>query len=691
MTIMGMATAMLLNLEAQAAEPVDSKRWLCNFCTYAAGWFGSLDIGPGYASDSSLKFADYRGIDDEGVFLSVYGDIHYRNHDGLYFDLYARDLGTHNRQLELRGGRPGRFELRFAFSEIPKYRGFGTQTPFQGAGGTNLVLPGNWVNAASTAGMSALDASLNTVSLKTMRKAFDAGLSFKSSANWRYQVDVQHTEKNGTRPFGAGVFTFQSAHFPAPVDFRTNRIDLGVEYSSQRAHLRLGFNSSWFNNGQSSIRWENPFSPIGSTELLRAALEPDNDFHQFSLAGSFTLTPKLRFSGRAAIGRGRQDDAFVPYSINPDFDDLLLPRVSLNGKIDSSTLNLAARVTARLSRKLKLSARIKIDERDNRSPVNFYTPVITDLVARPQTANRPYSFKRNRYSMEFDYHANHSMRLRAGIKHMDHERTLQSVRETEESTWWGELNISHWATAQLRFRLERSERDISPYRTVNDPGLQENILMRKFNLAKRDRDRAVIELDLSPTERLSASLSYFVSQDDYEQSVLGLLDGEERSLSLDLGLAINRNISMHAFISRDDFDAEISGAISANSTPWLATTRDRFTTFGAGLNGKISDKLEIGIDYVSSDARGRIATDSGAGEAPFPALETELRNARVRLSYRVNRQWRWTLFAEHENYASKDWQIDGLGNDGISAILTLGAQSPHYSVTVLRLFANYSF
>ncbi len=211
----GMLAALQLSLEVRAEEPVDSSGWLCNFCTYAAGWFGSLDIGPGYASDSSLKFADYRGIEDEDAFMSVYGDIHFRNSDGRYFDLYARNLGTHSRQLEIRGGREGRFELHVAYDEIPKYRGFGTTTPYRDAGNGQLLLPPDWVQAPTTAGMSSLTDSLTRASLHTLRKNFVVGLSFKKSVNWRYELDVQHTEKNGTRPFGAGVFTIQSSHFPA--------------------------------------------------------------------------------------------------------------------------------------------------------------------------------------------------------------------------------------------------------------------------------------------------------------------------------------------------------------------------------------------------------------------------------------------------------------------------------------------
>ncbi len=676
---------------AEADNSVDTSGWSCNFCTYKYGWFGALDIGPGYASDADLKFADYRGINDEGLFLSAYGDIHYRNDEGKYVDFYARDLGTDARQMEVRGGQRGRYQLRAAYREIAKYKGFGTQTVHLGTGDDTLVLPQDWVTARITPDMTALNASLNPVTLDTRRKIFDAGLSFKTGGKWRYGVDVQHTEKKGTRPFGTGVFTLQAAHFPAPVDFTTNRVDLDIEYAGKRTRLRAGFSSSVFNNAYSSITWENPFRPVGNTGVLRAALEPDNSFHQFSLTGNFTPSRKLRFSGSAAIGRAKQDESFLPYSINPDFDDLTLPQASLGGKVETSSLNLAARLAARLSPKVSFNLRAKIDERDNKTPVDFYTPVITDVVQWPPTLNRPYSFKRSQYSADFSWRARAGFRIRAGAKLKNHDRTLQSVRETEETTWWGEVNFNHWAMAQLRIRFETSAREISPYMTINDPGLQENVLMRKFNLADRDRDRTVVELDLSLTERLSIGLSYFISRDNYAQSVLGLLDSDDESFSLDLGFVINSGINLHAFFTRDEYESEIRGPAGFNTGPWLSRTDDSFTSYGIGLSGKLNDKIRLEFDLVSSDSRGRIATETAAGEAPFPSLKTDLLNTRVSISYRVSKQWGWTLYAEHEDYDSKDWQIDGLGHDGINAILTLGEVSPDYSITIVRLVANYRF
>ena len=689
-----MLLTLLLSTQLLATDQVDAadtSAWLCNFCSYQQGWFGTFDIGPGYASDASPKFADYRGIEDNGTFISIDGDIHYLDKQGKYFDLYAKDLGIDSRQLEMRGGRQGRFEIRMAYREIPKYRGFGTQTPFQGGGSDQLMLPIDWVRARTTGDMSALDTSLITTTLNTKRKIFEAGLSLKMTSNWRYGLDFRHTKKTGTRAFGAGVFLNQASHFPAPVDYSVNRIDTDVEFTGRRSHLRLAYSSSKFDNRYASVSWENPFTPLGNTNLLRAALEPDSKFHRFSLTGRFRPTTKVRLSGLASIGRITQDDAFLPYSSNPDFAHLQLPRPSLDGKLDASTINLAARLSARLSAKLNLWLRMKFDDRDNRTPVDLYTPVITDLDQRPETANRPYSYKRSQYWAEFSYRVRPSISINGGANQKDYKRTLQSVRETSDSTLWGEINIDHWSAAQLRFKLETSSRDMSPYRQVSDPGLQENVLMRKFHLANRDRDRIIIDFDLSLGNRLSTSLSYFVTRDKYQQSILGLMESNENSLSLNLGYTLRANLSLHAFATRDNYDSDISGPLGPTSSPWMANSKDRFTTLGFGLSGKLNDVLDIRFDYISADSRGRIATDSGAGEPPFPELRTKLKDATISLNYQATRQWGLSLQAEHERYSSSDWQIDGLGNNSINAILTLSPQSPNHNITLLRFLANYSF
>jgi len=678
--------------EGQAeGQAVDTSRWLCSLCNYLEGWYGTVDFGPGYVSESSLKFGDYRGLEEKGFFPSLDGNAHYRDGNGHYYDLYARDLGIENRQLEMRGGRQGHYEVRLAYQEIPKYRGYGAGTPFLDVGKTALPLPQDWVHARLTGEMSSLDDSLQDTPLKTKRKTLDAGLSFEGDSRWSYEVDFQHQKKNGSRPYGGGVFTINSSHFPAPVDFTTNQFNMGLAYSGTRSQIRFGFMGSAFDNGSSSVSWENPFTAIPGTELLRASLEPDNDFYQFNLSGAWSPTPKIRLSGKAAAGRMTQDDPFLPYTTNPNFSDLPLPRSSLDGRIDTSTINLAGKFSARLSRGLALTARVKLDEKDNKTPVDLYTPVITDLVLKQARPNRPYSFKREKYDLELRYRAHPAVRLNAGFRHENMERTLQSVEETREDTLWGEISFNQWASAQLRLKLESSDRDASPYLQLEDGGPLEHPLMRKFNMADRDRDRILLELDLSPVDRLSINLAYFTTEDDYENSVIGLQESEEQSFSVDISWSFNPDVSVYGYANREDIDSSMSGAADLGSDFWHATTQDRFNTAGLGIQARVSKKVMIGFDYVFSDSQGIVFTDSGQGEDPFPALETELRNARVHISYRVSDRWGWKLLAEHESYESEDWYVDGLGPDGISRILTMGLLSPDYDVLVLRMLATYRF
>ena len=234
-----------------------------------------------------------------------------------------------------------------------------------------------------------------------------------------------------------------------------------------------------------------------------------------------------------------QDDPFLPYATNPNFSDLPLPRSSLDGRIDTSTINLAGKFSARLSRGLDLTARVKLDEKDNKSPVDLYTPVITDLVLKQARPNRPYSFKREKYDLELRYRLHRAARLNAGLRRENMERTLQSVEETREDTFWGEISFNHWASAQLRLKLESSDREASSYLQLKDGGPLEHPLMRKFNMADRKRDRILLELDLSPADRLSVNLAYFTTEDDYENSVIGLQESEEQSFSVDISWSFN--------------------------------------------------------------------------------------------------------------------------------------------------------
>ncbi|MBL4659735.1 MAG: MtrB/PioB family decaheme-associated outer membrane protein [Alcanivoracaceae bacterium] len=674
-----------------SANDTDFSKWKCKLCPDYSGWTGDVAFGLGFVSEDDLRFADFRGQDEQGLYLAIDGRAHYQDADGYYFNLNSHNLGLDSRQLEINGGHQGKYEYRFGWSEISKYRGYGSQTPFLGAGTDNLTLPTDWVPAVSTDQMTQLGGLLLNTSLKTHRKILDAGVTWKFAQNWEYRFDYQKQKKNGTRPFAAGLFFNNASQFPVPVDFTTDQIDMVLSWLGKRSQVRIGLIGSWFDNANNSVTWQNPFTSGANTQTLRAALEPDNKYYQLSVSGAFALSPKVKLSGSASIGEMSQDDQFIPYSINPLFSDAQLPRTSLDAQVDTSTFNLSGKLSARLNRKLTFTARVKFDERDNKTPVDLYTPVTTDLVPSAGRLNRPYSYDKEKYSADLRFRAHRVVKLSTGVKFENLDRTLQAVEESEETTLWGEIKLNPNAQVQGRIKFEDSKRDISDYLQPDDGGSVDHPLLRKFNQADRDRERLQVEINIYPIEALGINLSFFHARDDYEESQIGLQKSDEESYTIDLSYAVGTKINLYAFLTEDDIDAELVNATGVNAIPWNAITKDSITTAGLGLSTNLNKKVSLGLDFVSSNSKGDISVQTDQNEAPFSPLRTNLKNARIHFDYQVNDHWGYKLYTEYEKYYSKDWAIDGVGVDGIGSVLTLGTQSPNYSAWIFRLQANYRF
>ena len=685
---------LLLSANSQVAQAEDAPEptiYGCKQCVKYTGWRGSIDFGATYINNDSYRFGDYRGLEEEGLYAAVDGDIHYRNLEGNYFDMYARNLGYESREIDMRGGNQGSYEVRFGWQEIPRWLGYGTQTPFLGVGSDSLTLPDDWVRANTTVGMDALQSSLMVEPLKTKRKILDAGATLKFLSNWSYRIDYQRQEKKGIRTLGAGLYFSNASILPAPIDFTTDLFDTALTWSNKRAQVELGFISSQFDNGNSSLTWQNPFRSLPELSVFRAALEPGNKFHQFNLSGAFAITPRIRLSGQAAMGRMKQNDPFLPYTTNPKYSDLPLPRESLNGEVDTNTYNFAGKLYARVNNKLSFTARGKWDKRDNKTPVDLYTPVIADLLPVGPRFNRPYSYKRQKYSADLRYRLDPKIGLSGGVRQYNMDRTLQRVERTKETTWWGQAKVSPTFNTEFRFRGEWADRDISDYLALDDNGAVDNPLFRKFNMADRDRDRILLEFDYMPIDSFSITLGYIHAKSSYKKSVLGLQKSIDESYSVNLNYAISSKVNAYAFYSLDYLDADLLNTSGGSSGQWSARTQDRIETSGIGLSATISEKSSLGVDYVYSGSRGKILVQTSADEPPFDPLKTNLKNFKLHFDYDFSDSWGYKLYAEREQYDSSDWAIDGLGVDGINSVLSMGEQSPEYSVWYYRFQISYRF
>ena len=114
-------------------------------------------------------------------------------------------------------------------------------------------------------------------------------------------------------------------------------------YSNGRAQFGAGMYASFFNNDDTSLTWQNAYGKVGNWEqgvaysdgFGQMALEPENSYLQFKAYGGFIFNARTRLTADLSWGTMKQDDAFLPYTINPALrvrEDL--PRTEADAKID---------------------------------------------------------------------------------------------------------------------------------------------------------------------------------------------------------------------------------------------------------------------------------------------------------------------------------------------------------------------
>jgi MtrB/PioB family decaheme-associated outer membrane protein len=679
--------ATVVSLRAPAAEP-DTSRWACKSCELPEGWEQSLDLGVIGVSDDAARFGKYTGLNEEGAYLDANIDVKYWGSDARYWSLTGTDLGLDSRFLSVEGGQQGRWNVRAFWDELPRFGFDTTASPFRGVGSGNLRLPGGWVRSGSTKGMTALDNTLRRADIEHERETLGLGFTFLPWQRLSIDADFRHEERDGIGIRGASFLTL-ATQLTHPLDYTTDEIELGVSYGGKTWNTRLAYFGSFFENDTPDLIWETPYNPLAGSEMGQLADAPDNDFHQISLSGAWRGPARTTVTGSVAVGSGEQDDAFLPYSTNAGLIGQPLPRTNLDADIDTTNLNL--RVTTSPWQRLKLAAEYRFDERDNGSPIDAYAYVITDAAPGQTVMNTPYSYERDVYSLRGDLRLARWSRVAVGWDRDEMERDFQDRRDTETDRWWVRFNMNLRGLMDASVQYTQEERDGSAYQAPENFRSPQNPLMRKYNLADRDRDSWEVRFSIQPTERISLGVTGNYSEDDYTDSLVGLLESEDWNVTVDASLAINERASVYTAYTREEIEMIQAGSQSFAQPDWLATGRDEFDTVVFGLQvPKLTERLKLNLDYTWSRSVGETGVDFAGRQSRFPDLDTRLHTVRLYLDY----QWRDNLSIRagywYERYDTSDWALDGVNPDTVSNLLALGADAFDYNVNTVWLSATYS-
>jgi len=683
-------TTLSILLPGIAMADVDTSEWLCEFCPFEDGYRGSYDAGATYVSEDSARFGNGTGYDEKGAYAELDGNGSYAN--GAYrLDWSVEDLGLSSRVLELDGGLQGSFGFTIGYREMP-YRQFNTaRTIFAASRPDALALPGGWVAAGTTGGFTQLASPLQPQNAESDRQVFDLGGNWTPGSHFRVFADFQRQNRDGIKISGGSSFTNASL-LPQWFDYETDRIDAGISYATSRANLGVAYYGSFFTNNQQSYSWETPFTSSPGAEVLRKSAAPSNDFHQIALSGAFRATAwdtVTTFS--AASGRGEQNEAFLPYSINPNISAGALPSDSLGAKVDTS--NYAIAISTRPFPKGRIRFTYRVDERDNKTLRSDWNRVIVDAFSSGEIEqNTPYSFDRSHLTLSGELVTWKDIRISGGYGHKVLERDYQEVAKQTIDAGWGQLRWRPLSWLDFRVKGGTEERDIDRYDESVGASFGQNPLLRKYNLAYRFRSYGELFVGIAPGEsRWSIGSTVLVADDRYNKSLLGMTDSEEIRATIDVSFAISKNASTYFIIGHENIDALQLGSEQFNNWDWLADHEDTFDHVGIGARWRdANDKFDISADYNRGAGKTSIRMESvSGGDSLLPDLKSTLDSVRIKASYRWTERLQGIVDIRVEQFELNDWAL--VAPDAIPTVLTLGAEPYDYDLWAIGLGVRYSF
>jgi hypothetical protein len=339
-------------------------------CTPAVGltarWCSRVD---------SSKFQEYREV-PKGVSMPVFSIQGSQN--GKDFGMFARNVSRSDQRYS-GYAKVGWFGVTFDYNQIPHNMGnhgrtFLTETAagVWSMSGTLRGALGGAVDAvASTARtypfyanlLAPTIASAGSVDISGLRERGNVTVDLGGNMPFDLTLAYMRELKSGSRGASGGdilgVVT-TSVDVLEPLDEVTQDVGLRWAYNFKAGNVYATFNRNTYNDRQDSLIIDNPFratdlayvstSVPGGPGQVRFSTYPDNAANRGAFGVLLKFARQTRVSADAAFGRWTQNAQFLPFTINSAVftpaglaanSTAALPQQSLDGKIDTTTLNVA--------------------------------------------------------------------------------------------------------------------------------------------------------------------------------------------------------------------------------------------------------------------------------------------------------------------------------------------------------------
>jgi len=658
-----------------------------------------------HINGDKAKFNEYGDIRD-----GLYGDVKIKYDDNKYYvDFYSRDMFYDTQRYNLEGGKWGAFKFNINYNEIPHNFTYDAQTLYSGAGTANLTYP--------THPPSTNTGAWNTFDYSTKRKNSGAGFKFDVLKPFFLDFSAAIDERAGIYPIGAagtspgGI----AIELPAPIDYRTDSINLLAGYVRNPLYISLGYFYSNFTNSNTDLYFRNPATNNTASVTDTYSMPPDNHYYKVNLKGALKLPLNSKFNVDLAMASAKSD-ALLSNSYVGDvaggLRSITLSTPFFNGQVDTN--NIATSVTSRPLSFLDAKLFLKYDDRQNKSDVI----TITDATQTPATfTNTPFNYRRVKYGTELGFQLPAKFYFLTAYNHSTISREREDIPDNRDDLFSAELRWKGADFLAARIGYERLDR-----RAEFQPPAATSIetFIRRFDAAGKSRDTYKASLDFFPTDNFSISLSYKHRETNYPDTILGLTGDKGDEFLIDVDYLINKRIRLfgsfdYERIRQDQFQRQSTGAVDPSLPPtptnfnWTAAQKDENYSYSAGAEIFIvPEKLTLLVQYSYLQADDSVDYTYLLGANPLPVGRTQdnidlsnwdgykLSRFLIKLSYNVTKSLSVATGYVYEKYDYNDAQYDGYqyvpavtGTNG--AYLTGAYNNPSYESHVGFVTLSYRF
>jgi MtrB/PioB family decaheme-associated outer membrane protein len=627
--------------------------------------------------------------------------------------------------------RGARVRLDLDYRQVPHNLSFVARTPYTDGGGGRLLLPDSLQRSneqspsSYAARMTDLLNAAPRVGLGFRTDVARARLRARPAPGWQLELTGVQRHRSGRKPYG-GPFGFNSAiEIVEPINQRM--IDAGARVSYQRAGPRASLavrgdaGVSAFENRVDAIVWDNPkrlndrtsanaYTGGDGSAAGRLDLYPDNRSIHGDLAVALSLPRRTAVSMTVGIREDRQDDRWLPYTINTAIlqpDSFPLPGTDTDGK--ARTVTQDYRVTSRPHRALGGTLRYRRYHYDNQTPEHeFAGSVRLDQAwqAVPATS-KPHSFTNRNVGIDVDWSPVSRFGLSGTVEQIRRDRTHREVESDEETAWSLQARGRPARGVEGRVRYRRGERTLEhfveeDYQNASGSFIEQPSL-RRFDVANRVQRAADARLSWGPNEKIQLAATYGDVFNEYPDSDLGLRTERQQTAGGEIGGELSERVRVDAGygwaeMESDQHSRESGGTlVQADSTNWRALLRD-WSTYAYGsaelavLPGKLT--LETGYEFQRSPGLYDLTNRKGTALS-LPGTKYRRQSAEVSLSYSWGEATRLTCRAAWEQGDVTDFASEEIPllfpTTGATNAIFLGDSALDYRATTIALLLRRTF